>query len=225
VPWTQDALFDYLRHGWHRDHGVARGPMAQVVNNLASADVDDVRAIAAYTADIFGPPPDRAGRAEAGLADAAARQHNSLAGAPQTSVSTSATGVTSSNSADGAAIYAAACASCHESARPLPYGGIDLHRSTGISAPDARNVANTVLYGLPARDGERSPIMPGFAATLTDTQLGSLLGFLRARFSTYPPWSNLPQTVATARQAQASFLRTAAEPPNLSISPIERGQP
>ncbi|CAL76960.1 putative alcohol dehydrogenase cytochrome c subunit protein [Bradyrhizobium sp. ORS 278] len=225
VPWTGDALLDYLRHGWQRDHGVARGPMAQVVNNLASVDADDVRAIATYTADIFGPPRDRSRRPEAGVADAAASQSKPPAGLPQASVSTANTGSAPSNNADGAAIYAAACANCHESARPLPYGGIDLHRSTGISAPDARNVANTVLYGLPPRDGERSPIMPGFAASLTDAQASALLAFLRARFSTQPPWSHLDQTLAGARRAQASFLRTAAEPPNISITGTTRGQP
>ena len=54
VPWTADALFAYLRHGFHSDHGAARGPMAEVVSNLSSVDEKDVRAIAAYMADVFG---------------------------------------------------------------------------------------------------------------------------------------------------------------------------
>src|SRR5689334_6035017 len=56
VPWDADALFSYLRDGWHPDHGTARGPMAQVVANLASVNPDDVRAIASYMASVFGPP-------------------------------------------------------------------------------------------------------------------------------------------------------------------------
>jgi hypothetical protein len=35
IPWDADALFAYLSDGWHPDHGVARGPMAQVVSNLS----------------------------------------------------------------------------------------------------------------------------------------------------------------------------------------------
>ena len=35
VPWTADALFAYLRDGFHPDHGTARGPMAEVVSNLS----------------------------------------------------------------------------------------------------------------------------------------------------------------------------------------------
>src|SRR5271169_5793693 len=36
LPWTTDALFHYLRYGWDSDHGVARGPMAEVATNLSS---------------------------------------------------------------------------------------------------------------------------------------------------------------------------------------------
>ncbi|CCE08295.1 fragment of putative Isoquinoline 1-oxidoreductase (part 1) [Bradyrhizobium sp. STM 3843] len=222
VPWTEDALFDYLRNGWQKDHGVARGPMAQVVNNLSLVDDDDVRAIAAYTADIFGPPA--AGRiqgAEAVRAEAAKPR----SGPPQTSASTSAPKASGPDSTEGAAIYVAACASCHETGRALPYVGVDLHLSTGINAPDPRNVANTILYGLAARNGERSPIMPGFAASMTDAQVTALLNYLRATFSKQPPWSNIAQTVADARQAQAAFLQTAAEPPNIAIHTSPRGQP
>jgi len=50
VPWDADALFAYLRDGWHPDHGVARGPMAEVVSNLSSVPQDDIRAIATYMA-------------------------------------------------------------------------------------------------------------------------------------------------------------------------------
>src|SRR5664279_2706117 len=56
VPWTADALYGYLRQGWQSDHGVARGPMAQVVSNLASVPDSDIHAIATYMADVFGPP-------------------------------------------------------------------------------------------------------------------------------------------------------------------------
>ena len=69
VPWHADALFGYLRDGWHRDHGVARGPMSEVVGNLAGVPDSDIRAIATYMAAVFGaPPPDRQRRGEEVLA-------------------------------------------------------------------------------------------------------------------------------------------------------------
>src|SRR6202043_3798741 len=110
VPWDAEALFAYLRDGWHPDHGVARGPMAQVVSNLSSAPESDVRAIAAYMASVFGaPPPDRKHRGE-----------ELLAKVKSPSVQASQADAT------GAAIYAAACATCHETGRPLPFGGVNL---------------------------------------------------------------------------------------------------
>ena len=70
VRWDADALFSYLRNGWHPDHGTARGPMAQVVANLSSVSSDEVRAIATYAASVFGPPaPDRRRQAEMVLAE------------------------------------------------------------------------------------------------------------------------------------------------------------
>src|SRR6202158_5814656 len=69
VPWTADALFAYLRHGWDPDHGTARGPMAEVVGNLSDVPDSDVRAIATYMAGVFGAPTeDRKRRAEDVLA-------------------------------------------------------------------------------------------------------------------------------------------------------------
>src|SRR6202047_2238492 len=133
VPWDAEALFAYLRNGWHPDHGVARGPMAEVVSNLSSVREGDVRAIAIYMADMFGAPtPDRKQQAEAVLAQAKSPNKS-----PQVQAS--------QNNAPGAAIYAAACATCHETERALPYGGVNLALSTAISGPDARNLANIVL--------------------------------------------------------------------------------
>ena len=94
----------------------------------------------------------------------------------------------------------AACASCHESGRPLPYGGINLALSTAISSPDPRNLANIVLSGVRAVEGERSPIMPGFAASMNDEQASALLNYLRARFSNQPAWTGVEKTVADARR-------------------------
>ena len=124
----------------------------------------------------------------------------------------------------GASIYMAACASCHASGRPLPYGGVNLTLSTAIASPDPRNLANIVLSGVPAVEGERSPIMPGFAASMTDAQASALLSYLRARFSNQPPWSGVEKTVQDARRAQTAFLQTSP-PPRNAPDPQQREKP
>jgi mono/diheme cytochrome c family protein len=209
VPWDADALFAYLRDGWHPDHGVARGPMAQVVSNLSDAPDDDIRAIAVFMASVFGAPtPDQKRRGQEVLAEV-----KSPAVQP------------SKTNADGAAIYAAACASCHETNRPLPYGGVNLALSTAISGPDARNAANIVLSGVRPLEGERSPIMPEFASSMNDSQISALLNYLRSRFSNQPAWPGVEKTVEAARRTQTVFFQTSAGPSNAPADASQRDKP
>jgi mono/diheme cytochrome c family protein len=214
VPWNAEALFAYLRDGSHPDHGAARGPMAQVVSNLSSVPESDVRAVATYMAGVFGSPtPDRKRWGDQVLADAKSSPVQ-LPSAPA-----------SQASAVGASIYAAACATCHETDRPLPYGGVNLGLSTAISAPDPRNVANVVLSGVRPVEGERSPIMPGFASSMTDDQIAALLNYLRARFSNQPAWAGVEKTVEDARRTQIVFLQTSPGPHNAPADPTQRDKP
>ena len=112
----------------------------------------------------------------------------------------------------GGAIYAAACASCHESGRSPPYGGVNLALSTAINGPDPRNLANIVLSGVRPVEGERSPIMPGFAASMNDEEIVALLNFLRSRFSRKPAWTGVEKTVEDARRTQTALLRERDKP-------------
>jgi mono/diheme cytochrome c family protein len=208
VPWDADTLYGYLREGFHPDHGTARGPMAEVVSNLSSVSADDVRAIATYMADAFGvPSPDRRRQGEAALAQARAG-----AAAP-------------AKDTPGAVIYAATCAGCHESDRPPPYGGIRLGLSTTVNGPDPRNLANIVLAGVRPVEGERSPIMPGFAASMSDAQIAALLTYLRSRFSSEPAWSDAEKIVAEARRTQTAYLETSAGARNAPAEPTQRDKP
>ena len=158
VPWNAEALFAYLRDGSHPDHGVARGPMAEVVSNLSSVPESDVRAIATYMAGVFGAPTagSQASRAircwrtpnrPSVIAACSYLPRRLRRPVPPAHRSTPRLAPT-----------------CHETDRALPYGGVNLGLSTAISAPDARNVANIVLSGVRPVEGERSPIMPGFAS-------------------------------------------------------------
>jgi mono/diheme cytochrome c family protein len=211
IPWDADALYAYLHQGWHPDHGTARGPMAEVVSNLSSVSQSDVRAIATYMAGVFGAPtPNQKNQGEAALAQAKSP-------APMT--------LPSDVNATGASIYTAACATCHETGRAVPYGGVNLALSTALSSPDPRNAVNIVLSGIRPVQGERSPIMPGFAASMNDDQISALLRFLRARFSNQPPWSGVEKTVADARQTQTVLLQTSSGPHNAPADATQRDKP
>jgi mono/diheme cytochrome c family protein len=147
------------------------------------------------------PTPDRKRQGEAALEQAKAPDK----------ASDKASSASQSDAA-GASIYAAACASCHASGRPLPYGGVNLALSTAIASPDPRNLANIVLSGIQAVEGESSPIMPGFGASMADAQVSALLTYLRVRFSKQPPWPGVEKAVQDARRAQTAFLQTSPAP-------------
>ena len=208
LPWTTDALFHYLRYGWDTNHGVARGPMAEVTANLSSVPESDVRAIALYMTSVFGSPT------QTRVSEANATRAEIISPAQPVPAET-----------PGAAIYQAACATCHEADRPLPYSGINLRLSTALSAPDPRNAANIILSGIRPVGGERSPIMPGFANSMTDDQIVALLDYLRGRFSSQPAWTSVEQTVRSARQTETVSLQTSSRPDAAPGGSMQRDKP
>jgi mono/diheme cytochrome c family protein len=167
--------------------------MAEVVSNLADVPESDVRAIATYMAGVFGAPTaEQKHRGDQVLAQVSSKPAQPANG-----------GTTS-----GAQIYAAACAPCHTTDRAPPFGGINLALSTALAGPDARNAANIVLSGTRPTAGDRSPIMPGFAGSMTDDQVAALLDYLRARFGNQPAWTNTSDIVRDTRRNQTvSFQR------------------
>ena len=209
IPWDADSLYAYLRQGWHGLHGVAQGPMGPVTDNFASVADDDVKAIAVYIASMMGEPMPE--RRQQGAALVAAAKLSSTGAKPRWGGSQTVPPQMASD--PGAAIYASACASCHESGRPVPYGGIGLSLSTVINGESSRNLLNLVLGGVPAADGVRAPIMPGFSGTMTDQQMIELASYLRSTFSKKPAWADTAAQLREARGQLASKLSGGAKSP------------
>jgi mono/diheme cytochrome c family protein len=172
AAWNADALHTYLSKGWHEQHGDAHGPMAPVCRSLAAASDSDVRAIAVYVASVMGKRAPR-------------RPDDAAADPPSNDT--------------GAAVYAAACADCHDGTRPLPFGGVNLTLSTAATGETPTNLINVILNGLHPPEGTAGAIMPGFSSTLTDGQLESLLSYIRANFAAKPPWTGVEASVRAAR--------------------------
>jgi mono/diheme cytochrome c family protein len=198
IPWDGESLAFYLREGWHEHHGVSRGPMAEVTGNLGLLPDEDVNAIALYTASVMGEPSaERRQEAETLLEQVADR----LGIIPATADSMTVPPAPEAES-EGAAIYASACAPCHEGRRPLPYGGLNFMLSTAVNSTSPQNIINVVLYGLPAADGEASSVMPGFAGSLSDAEVGALLDYMRDHFSGKPEWENTVELVRATRTGE-----------------------
>lgn len=197
VAWDAQSLQAYLANGWHGLHGVARGPMAPVVGNLSDLPAEDIRAIAVYIAALMKsgaapPAPEEA-------TPMAANADSKPGSRPQSAGSQGVASVAATDDA-GERIYAAACATCHESGRPVPYGGIHLSLSTAVTGESPRNLINIVLAGLPATDGTKAPIMPNFGGVLSDAEVADLARYLRS-MAGKPDWDDLESRIKAARGA------------------------
>jgi mono/diheme cytochrome c family protein len=172
ADWTAEELYTYLRQGWHAQHGIAFGPMQPVVRNLGVVADSDVRAISTYVASLMT---------------------RRIAQKPDTS------GNELPSNEAGAAIFANACAGCHDGTQSLPHGGIKLTLSSAVISRTATNLVRIMLEGLQPPQGDAGAIMPGFASALTDGQLESLAAYIRSNIGGRQPWGDLEATVREAR--------------------------
>jgi mono/diheme cytochrome c family protein len=194
--------------------------MAPVTANMKSASPEDAKAIATYVASVMGTPtPERQVGGERALQQASEHPPGLRA-----QVAGGQTVPVSYDPKDpGAAIYATACSSCHDAGRPVPYGGLPLHLSSAINGPTPMNPINVILYGLPAPEGERGPIMPGFAGTLTDDQIAQLLAYMRKTFTDKPEWKDPQALVADIRAGHKDTdLRSLSSGSNAPANPTKR---
>ncbi len=198
IPWDAESVTFYLRHGWHPEHGVSRGPMAEVTGNLGRLPDEDVAAIGLYTASVMGTPD--ADRNAA--ADALREEVGSNRGSGMRADTMTLPVAAEDEELRAAAIFASACATCHESGRPQPYGGLDFRLSTAVHADNPQNIVNVTLFGLPPADGEASAIMPAYRGVLSDTDMVELLSYMRARYTDLPNWEGLDDMVSQTRSGE-----------------------
>ena len=184
VPWTADAFHAYLTTGHDPLHGVAAGPMAAVVRELAILPDADRRAMADYLASLQAAPAEPAPvRAAALQARAAAEPQNA--------------------SPLGRQLYRGACAGCHEPDGPTTFGvRPSLALNAGVHADRPDNLIRVVLEGLMDPAHPDLGTMPAFGRVYSDRQVAELLRYIRARFAPdAPPWAGLDADVARVRAA------------------------
>jgi len=191
VPWTAERLAEYLRKGRSAEHGVAAGPMAPVIRNLAPVPDAEIKAMGTYVADLAGAPSaERQTLATRVLARAQGK-----ASAPRGAAS-----------GPGAAIYTGACAQCHGEAGRAPLEpALNLALSTSVRAAAPNNLVRIILGGIRQPDNAPGPYMPEFGSALTDRQVVDLVEFVRASFTERQPFTGIDVAVSNARQQKARF--------------------
>jgi nicotinate dehydrogenase subunit B len=161
VPWNEQSLYDYLRRGYSREHGVALGPMAPVIQDLAEVSDDDIRAMAHYLASFQSPAgPD-------------------TPTAAQVLASTRATSVLPS---EGQRLFDQACGACHHGGDgPQTLGlNIPLALSSKVHSERGDNLERIIREGVQHPVHRDAGFMAGFGGALDDRQIGLLIEHLRA---------------------------------------------
>jgi nicotinate dehydrogenase subunit B len=185
IPWGEDELFAYLRTGESRFHGVAAGPMAPVVKELAALPDEDIRAMAVYL-----------GFFNDGAIDGPAQ--DALAARLESAALTR----TVSASAFGARLYEGACAACHAVGGAPLFGSrpsLALNSNLHSAVPD--NLIQVILHGIQSPASSDLGYMPAFKDSLTDGQLTELVSYLRRQFAPdKPAWTGVEAAVRQARQ-------------------------
>lgn len=186
IPWSEDELFGYLRTGESRFHGVAAGPMAPVVKQLAALPDQDIRAMAVYLASF----------------------NNNAAVKPDPEAMASRLETLTLGRADGASpvgarLYEGACAVCHAVGGAPLFGSrpsLALNSNLHSAMPD--NLIQVILHGVASPASSDLGYMPGFKDSMSNGQLAELVGYLRQQFAPdKPAWTDLPAAVGRVRGA------------------------
>jgi mono/diheme cytochrome c family protein len=182
LPWTEAELYVFLRTGSSPLHGIAVGPMSEVVHgDLAGLPDEDIAALAAYFANLGGAP------AEIAVDEVAAAMRPEF--------------VRGRDERRGEWLYVGYCVSCHFN-RPESQTGKrpELALNTAVSAPDPTNLIRIVLAGVSEPEGEPDEYMPGFAMLLSDRDVADVAAYLRAAYASgREPWSDLEPRIAELR--------------------------
>lgn len=193
VGWDVDDYADYLFDGWSENHGLAAGPMAEVVDGLYDAEEDDVFALAAWLAAISERPADDV--REARLAEIAALDlpedfDPAFGGAPMPDAV-----------AAGAAVFKARCVKCHKQ-RVSDSQAVSLGLTYAANAATPTNLFNAVLRGLEPTFGSSSRRMERIVLSTDD--LAAVAAFVRWRFTDLPAWEGLPEAAKAAEAELAA---------------------
>ncbi|WP_160285612.1 cytochrome c [Pseudomonas knackmussii] len=171
--WSDAELVQYLKTGRVPGKAQAAGPMAEAVQHSFQYLSDaDLHAMATYLRSVKAVNDDeRKPRFAWGEPAAAVVELRGQAFDPQTHD-------------DGARLFLGNCASCHTwsgGGTPDGYYPMLSHNSTvGALQPD--NLVQVVLGGVQRKVGDDDVFMPGFAGSLDDEQIATLVNYVTRQF-------------------------------------------
>jgi mono/diheme cytochrome c family protein len=181
--WSEADLAHYLAMGHADGRGTATGPMGEAVDNsLRYLTQSDITAMVAYLRSVSGIATSDLPEPKAVAASASYAQ-----------------GVAANVDSPGKAVYAGACAGCHDWTGVSPV--IPAATLTGVRSvndPTATNVVQIILTGAHRQLSEGGATMPAFGTAYSDEEIASLANYVTARFGARPS-ALTAQNIATLR--------------------------
>lgn len=169
--WSDADLAHYLAIGHADGRGTASGPMGEAVDNsLRYLTQSDISAMVAYVRSVSGIVTSDLPERKTVPASASYSQ-----------------GVAVNVDSPGKAVYAGACAGCHDwtGVSPvIPYATLTGVRS--VNDPTATNVVQIILSGAHRQTADPGAAMPAFGTAYSDEEIASLANYVTARFGTQP---------------------------------------
>ncbi|MDN0082752.1 cytochrome c [Crenobacter sp. SG2305] len=206
--WSESEVVEYLKTGRVPGKAQAAGPMAEAVeHSLQHLSDADLKAIAVYVKDLPA------------IRDEHDQQPGHVFGSSNSDEATlrGVAGVSASNSAGGAELFSAVCASCHQ---PTGGGSKDqyypsLSHNTTLGRGDTRNLIAVILHGVARKADGKDVFMPGFGADslvnpLSDQQIADVANYTLKQYGN-PALKVSAHDVAAAREG--------GEPPLLAKLP------
>jgi len=206
--WSEAEVVQYLKTGRVVGKAQAAGPMAEAVeHSLQHLSDADLKAIAVYVKDLPA------------IRDERDQQPGHTFGKAHSDEATlrGVAGVSASNSAAGAELFSAVCASCHQ---PSGSGTKDqyypsLSHNTTLGRSDARNLIAVVLHGVARKADGKDVFMPGFGADslvnpLSDAQIADVANYTLQHYGN-------PEVKVSAQDV--AMARAGGEPPLLAKLP------
>ena len=190
LPWRAEDFFSYLRQGFTGLHGVASGPMAQVVRNLQSVPDEDLQAMSVYLASLQTPKPTATPVLSSQALDQAAWRGEAMAQQAWLRVQAAAQSAPLPSAAQRQ--FEGSCGACHHDGEgPMVLGqNLPLALNGNLHSASPDNLVQVVLHGIQQPPSKQAGFMPGFKDSLSDAQMVALLSWMRARYAPdKPAWS------------------------------------
>jgi mono/diheme cytochrome c family protein len=181
--WSETDIGHYLALGHADGRGTATGPMGEAVDHsLRYLTTSDITAMVTYLRSVAAIATSDLPEPKAVPAPASYAQ-----------------GVAANVDSSGKAVYAGACAGCHDwtGVSPvIPYATLTGVRS--VNDPTAINVVQIILSGAHRHAADSRTDMPAFGSVYSDTEIASLANYVTARFGAQPS-AVTAENIATLR--------------------------